>query len=165
MRNLSSFICVLFLWSCLSDDDQTPGFQDFQVRKLLTADSNKSWQPVSRLENGFQVELTPSQLNSLLVFELGIDTLGLDSNTVYRIDIDTVDNNSVNIDTLFIGTWSLFNRSNPIDTINVINDNDSVPWIIHQLTSQFLDISFQDTASDNPLIQIQAREEYLGQVN
>lgn len=166
---MKSFLCFLVVLSfglngCFPDDEVPRGFQDFEVERLLASDSTKTWQRFSRTENGFEFAFDSCNLDDIIIFN---STSGL----VNSILLDSTCSDSI----LFSGIWEVLQgqRSLNADSIRVaylrdqlvldtiydeidstlaigidtstVKVEDTVFWVLNEVTSQILTYSFRDT--------------------
>ncbi len=166
MKNFLRFIVVLTvgLYACFPDDEMPRGFQDFEVDRLLASDSSKIWERFSRTENGFEFASDSCNLDDIIIFEQ-------ETKVATSIVLDSTCTDSI----IFEGIWEVLQGESSfdadsmeviylkdqlvLDTIYDENDStlitridtstvkveDTLIWVIDEITSQILTYSFQDT--------------------
>ena len=159
-------ISLMIYTACLTEDEGPRLFTRSQTKRLLDGDSAKVWGILDRFENGNRVMLEDCKLDELLTFT-DADYLSITSNKI----ICNEQEDSI----LFLAEWDVIRPEErlgadsiilvfPVDTV-AINDSvsviitDTIFWIIEDLTSQLLTLSFDEFNSDSTLV-ISVTEEY-----
>ena len=152
--------------ACLTEDEGPRPFTRGQTKRLLNGDSAKVWSILNRFENGNLVMLEDCKLDELLIFT-DTNYLSITSNQI----ICNEQEDSI----LFLAEWDVLRPKEkisadsirlvfPVDTV-AINDSvsvintDTTFWIIEDLTSQFLTLSFEEFNPDSSIV-ISVTEEY-----
>jgi len=157
---------MLALASCLNTQEGPTSLDNGQVARLLDGGSSKSWELLRRSENGSEIVPADCDLDNLLAFTDTSYVSILANQITCPDDIGEV---------LFVGVWEVLDPGAkvnadtikvlfPIDTI-MINDttfllvNDSLYWVVEEITSQFLTISFLEVDENGMAVDV--LEEYL----
>ena len=152
--------------ACLTEDEGPRQFTRGQTKRLLNGDSTKVWNILNRFENGNMVVLEDCEFDDLLTIT--------DTNYL-SITANQLICNEQEDSILFLALWDVIRPEErlgadsiilvfPVDTV-AINDSvsvintDTIFWIIENLTSQLLTLSFEEFNSDSSIV-ISVTEEY-----
>lgn len=145
MKNsfFTNFIIViagLLYFSCEGTNIEPAEFGENEIARLLTGqDTAKVWQRINRTEDNQQVSLSGCETSHHLLFgfesSAKTDTLFLSYNSK---------NENCNDSTvLFKGKWNV-RESFQKDSLIWLNEQDTLYHIIDDITSIFLELSFQE---------------------
>ena len=150
-RALSISSMMLVIAAC-GTGDIAREFSKSEAVRLLSAGSEKSWNRLSKRENGSLVSLEECEQNNILSV-----TVSSSDSILYSIgELAGCDPADTQPDTLLQATWSLTQNIDLIstDTLNLTSSTGTIlnPYIINQLTARTLIIQYIDN-SGNTIVE------------
>lgn len=131
---------VLLHLNCENTNIEPPEFSEKEIARLLTGgDTAKIWQRIRRIENNQQVNLSGCDASYHLLF--GFES-SAKTDTLFLSFID--DTEICNDSTiLFQGVWDV-REDFQKDSLIWRNEQDTLYYIINDITSLFLELSFRE---------------------
>jgi len=163
-RSLGRLITALGLAALLSvfscaDDDAPANLEDAELQRLLAADSAKTWQRLSRKENGTSKMLPDCETDNVLIFSLAEsseDTITINYETGPLLCSSESDS------LIFQGAWDIFSSdiTEVFDSLRLVIDGDTSLRNIDFITSQMLMLSYEEDASGQ-IVQVVESYEFI----
>ena len=145
IKYLIGLIVLLTTISC-SNDDPTANFEIGELQRLLAADSAKSWQRLTRRENGNDKMLPDCEKDELLIFSFAESA---DDSITFNYETGPSLCSGQSDSLIFQGAWDIVSNDLPeaYDSLRLAVDGDTSLRNIDFITSQILMLSFEEDVS------------------